>query len=118
MPAGPMRQACFPPGAQKTWGFCRAAARSMACSGVRDAAADWRAPETSTDSAIAETALTSEAFAAFVLAAAEFGEGAGAAGDRSWSLRGAETEPSARKPGSEAGRGGGDGGSAGTALAR
>src|SRR5580704_6629664 len=66
-PAGPMRQACFPPGAQKAWGFRRAAVRIMA----RALAGDCGAAAISTDSVTAEIAsrfsaldLEAESFAA------------------------------------------------------
>src|SRR5580704_9330994 len=76
-PAGPMRQACFPPGAQKTWGFSRAAARIIA----RALAGDRRAAETSTDSGSAEIASR---FSALDFEAERFdadgGAGAGASG--------------------------------------
>lgn len=102
-PAGPARQACFPLGAQKTWGFCKAAARIIA----RALAGLCGSAETSTVSFMAEIA---SALAAFSLGAATLGAAAGA-GDGTLPAAPAEvivTAPSSRKPGWEGGGGGGD----------
>src|SRR5580704_1083908 len=102
-PAGPMRQACFPPGAQKTWGFRRAAVRITA-------RALAGAAETSTDSVTAEFASR---FSALDLGAERFDADGGAgtdAGGASLSAEGAGTEPPARKAGSEGGGAGEDAG--------
>src|SRR5580698_11345527 len=96
-----MRQSCFAPGAAKTWGFWREAARIMA----RPLADDWGAADTST---VSESAEIASAFAALALGAGAFEAGAGTgAGDAAaapptepaWPATGGETLPSAMKLG-------------------
>ncbi len=62
--AGPIRQACFPFGVQKTWGFCRAAATHRCVFLGASIRESLGAAETSTDSERAEIA---SAFAAIAL---------------------------------------------------
>src|ERR1700722_7639653 len=109
-----MRQACFPPGVQKTWRFFSAAARIIA----RALPGDWGAAEISTDSVTAEMASR---FSALDLEGERFAAGGDAGAepdDASLSPEGAGTEPPTRKRGAEGGGGGHAGASARDPAAR